>query len=291
MSLLLCKICASDTKEIGEKYGRYSRRWYRINRCPVCHFSFVANPWIEYEKIYSADYYAGKGADPLVDYLFELQYPEVTTRQYEWAGILDVISSLVQVNHKTSWLDFGCGNGGLVRYVLERTSCRIVGFDEGWITQRAAMIGIPVLQKHELTSLESQFDIITAIEVLEHIVDPVETLQLIRRLLKPGGLFFFTTGNARQYRNRLTTWSYLIPEIHVSFFEPETAAIALRNAGFRVEWRGYIPGFTNIIRFKVLKSLRIRKTSLFERTLPWEYIARFVDSRMHVTAHPIGWAI
>ena len=92
--VLACRLCGSDTEEIGRKRGEYSQQWYDIRHCQTCHFSFVANPWTEYEKIYSAEYYSGHGADPLVDYLFELEHPQETVRQYEWAGVLQIITYL-----------------------------------------------------------------------------------------------------------------------------------------------------------------------------------------------------
>jgi SAM-dependent methyltransferase len=288
MNSINCRLCGADTIEIGHKLSAYSQRQYAIRHCPVCHFSFVADPWTEFEKIYSAEYYAGRGADPLVDYVFELEHPDKTIRTYEWAGILEIVGSLIDLKPNTQWLDFGCGNGGLVRYVREHTASQIVGFDEGWICDKAAKMGIPYLAKAQLDDQQGQYDIITAIEVLEHTIDPLATLQQIRRLLKPGGIFFCTTGNAQPFRDRLLSWKYVVPDIHVSFFEPSTLSHALTLAGFQPEYRGFVPGFANIIRFKVLKNLGIQRRSMIERLLPWNLLARLADARLSVTAHPIG---
>lgn len=288
--VLACRLCSSDTEEVGRKRGVYSQQWYDIRHCQTCHFSFVANPWTEYEKIYSAEYYSGNGADPLVDYLFESEYPQETVRQYEWAGLFQIITYLTGLVQESQWLDFGCGNGGLVRYVSNHSSCHIVGFEDGWIRNKAMALKIPIIDSEQLDSRVHTFDIVTAIEVLEHVVEPLEVLKKIHRLLKPGGLFFYTTGNAQPLRNRIMSWKYLVPEIHVSFFEPETLAYALARAGFQPEFKGFLPGFTNIIRFKVLKNLHIRRPSILEQLLPWNVLARIVDFRFKITAHPIGWA-
>ncbi len=286
-----CRICGAETVEVGSKLGTFKRELFYLRHCPMCHFSFVSNPWNDYEQIYSSDYYTGKGADPLADYMFELEQPHQTIRLYEWRGILKVIKSLIDIGPTTNWLDYGCGNGGLLRYCLEREKCQIVGFEEGWIKEKVAGYSIRLLDSDHLDTLDGNFDIVTAIEVLEHVADPLQVLKRIRRLLKPTGLFFYTTGNAGPFRNRLLSWRYVVPEVHISFFEPETLALSLALAGFRPEFKGFLPGFTDIIRFKVLKNLRMRRTSMVEEILPWDVLARVVDLRLRITAHPVGWAI
>jgi len=285
-----CKICGSETVSIGGKWGGYRPELFRLRRCPQCHFAFVANPWTDYAAIYSEDYYAGKGADPLVDYTFELDFPEGTIRVYEWRGLVSLVKSLIPVRASTAWLDFGCGNGGLVRYCHEQNICQALGFEDGAIREEAAKRGIPLLDKSEIERRGGAFEVVTAIEVLEHVEDPLETLTQIRYLLKPGGLLFFTTGNAEPYRAKLLDWRYVIPEIHISFYEPETLRQALLRTGFQPEFRGYLPGFTDIIRFKILKNLRVRRCAVWQDLLPWPLLAGAADARYRITRHPIAWA-
>jgi 2-polyprenyl-3-methyl-5-hydroxy-6-metoxy-1,4-benzoquinol methylase len=284
-----CGICGKAMAPLGHRFGQYARRDFLLVHCPGCRFSSVADPWTDYETIYSADYYRGRGADPSVDYAFELEHPGETVRRYEWEGLLRAVSSLLALAPQTRWLDFGCGGGGLVRHVARRAPCLIVGHERGHIGAQATAAGIPLVTTGELAEQSGSFDVITAIEVIEHVVDPLELLRSLRRLLKPGGLLFLTTGNARPFRGRLLRWSYVVPEVHVSYFEPETLETAMRLAGFEAERRGFLPGFDGIIRFKVLKSLGVRRRSLLERLLPWPLLARVVDARLSVTAHPIAW--
>ncbi len=187
------------------------------------------------------------------------------------------------------WLDYGCGAGGLVRY-LRGENVQAFGFDEGAIAQRARTAGIPIFNSEELPKHKGKFDVVTAIEVIEHVQHPLEFLMQIRELLKPGGLFFCTTGNAKRYRSQLLQWPYVIPEIHISFFEPETLALALQKTGFRAEWAGYLPGFNDILRYKILKSLKVKHRSFAEAILPWPIVSRSADLYFKVFAHPIGRA-
>ncbi len=287
---LRCKICAADVTQIGVQRGTFKDRLFEIFRCNTCGFIFVSNPWLDYKEVYSEAYYNGQGADRFVDYVFELRNPNRTIRQYEWRGIVQVVRSCIPLGSDTRWLDFGCGNGGLVRYCREHLPCSVWGYEQGWIRDQAVNLGIPIMTEDALDSAAGTFDLVTAIEVIEHIADPVGELRRIRSLLKPGGLLFITTGNAAPHRERPFEWSYFLPEVHISLFEPGTLARALKESGFRAEFRGYSSGFDDIIRFKVLKSLGVHTTSLAEKILPWKLLSRAADKTSRVTAHPVGWA-
>lgn len=285
-----CKICGSDTVSSGSKKGNFRLQEFTIRHCPQCHFSFVANPWTDYATIYGDQYYAGRGADPMVDYEFELKRPDRTIRQHEWRGIVRAVESLVPIGASTAWLDFGCGNGGLVRYCQHQGLKGAIGCEEGSIGRAAEEAGIPLLRVTELKTREGAFDVVTAIEVLEHVENPLTVLTQVRALLKPGGLFFYTTGNAQPFRHNFLEWRYVLPEIHISYYEPETLRQALVRTGFKPEFRGAIPGFDDILRFKILKNLGVRQNAWWQRLTPWRILTRLADVRYHISSHPIGWA-
>jgi len=285
-----CRICGHPTVAAGSKKGTLTATLFLLRRCAHCGFAFVENPREDYASIYDERYYRGAGADRHVDYVFELEHPEATIRRLEWRGIVEVVRSIAGLRPESRWLDYGCGNGGLVRHLLQTGTCDAAGFESGWIADRARTAGIPLLDDAGLETRVGSFDVVTAIEVIEHVVEPMPAFRRIRSLLKPGGLLFLTTGNAAAHAN-LERWDYVLPEVHVSFFEPRTLDLALQTAGFRPERRGRVPGFEKIIRFKVLKNLGVRRESPLLDPLPWRALARILDARLSISAHPIGWAV
>lgn len=284
-----CPICHRETDELGTKRGSRIDQTFHLRRCMACDFSFVADPCTDYAAIYDEEYYLGRGSDPMVDYASEYSDPETTIRRHDWEGLEEVVTSLCPARGR--WLDYGCGNGGLVRHVAAKGHWTVFGHDTGAWASRARSDGLQVLTEEELRATRNTFDVITVIEVIEHIPDPVSFLSHLRELARPGALLFLTTLNARVAPKDFPAWPYVIPEIHVSFFTPKALAVALEKSGFKPSYPGFVPGWEKIIRFKVLKNLGARHNSSWHSILPWPLLARLVDLKYQVTRLPVGIAI
>ncbi len=283
-----CAICTTAMNDAGSKRSALTGDAFGIAHCPVCHFSCITNPRTDYERIYDQAYYRGQGADPCVAYEYEMT-DDRTIREYEWRGVVRVVGSLLQTSSETRWLDFGCGLGGLVQHLRSHGFIRSFGFDEGYAASVLDAAGTPSIAEADLIALAGRFDVVTAIEVLEHAVDPLGMLRTIAQLLRPGGLLFVTTGNARPFRHRFASWSYVHPDVHVSYFEPDTLAQAMKSVGLVPSFPRYLGGWDDIIRYKVLKELGVKRQSIFEKAVPWSIAARIADRIRAVTAQPVGW--
>jgi SAM-dependent methyltransferase len=106
------------------------------------------------------------------------------------AGFEGALDELFAHADPRSLLDVGCGEGVLVHKWAGRMgeSRRVVGIDleeesiqAGWSERRAPNLEYRVMQAENLPFAAGEFDLATAIEVLEHVPDPEHTLSEMAR--------------------------------------------------------------------------------------------------------------
>jgi SAM-dependent methyltransferase len=153
-------------------------------------------------------------------------------------GRLDeLVASFEPVRKLNRWLDVGCGAGVLVRSAAA-AGWEIMGTEVAPVPANALRAdGFEVLIG-ELKDLElppRAFDVVTMIEVLEHVPDPGKLLSKATELLRPGGIFYATTPHARGLSGRLlgTRWSIVSPPEHLQLFTVDGLRRALTAAGLR----------------------------------------------------------
>src|SRR6516164_6360914 len=89
-----CRICrGSHTRCIGQKTSSFSEMTFELFECLDCTFQFV-RPVIDPASLYTADYYRGRGADPIVDYEEEFRDPFRTPRVLEFNDLIQIVRKL-----------------------------------------------------------------------------------------------------------------------------------------------------------------------------------------------------
>jgi len=116
---------------------------------------------------------------------------------------LDYIDSRTGLDGKTV-LDVGCG-GGILAESMAARGAKVTGIDMGEAPLEVARLHllesgqqvdyrrIPVEQL--AAEMPAQFDVVTCMEMLEHVPDPASVIAACATLVKPGGQVFFSTIN------------------------------------------------------------------------------------------------
>lgn len=79
-----------------------------------------------------------------------------------------------------------------------------------------------------------QFDVVVMNHVLEHVNQPVEFLNAVKRLMKVDGVLHIAVPNLDCYEAMLPGWTSYEP-YHLSYFKPKVLSKAINNAGLAVK--------------------------------------------------------
>jgi hypothetical protein len=113
-----------------------------------------------------------------VNYEGDLADPAGSARDYELRGLFAYAASSVGLRKAERWLNFGSDLGGFVTF-SRSVGVDAHGYDEGYAANEARRRGIPMLDRRSLSEARGSFGVVSAIEVLEHVLNPVEAVHEI----------------------------------------------------------------------------------------------------------------
>jgi 2-polyprenyl-3-methyl-5-hydroxy-6-metoxy-1,4-benzoquinol methylase len=161
----------------------------------------------------------------------------ITQRRYA-----ELLESFEPARRENRILDFGCGVGDFLVSAADR-GWEVAGVEIGRsAVETCHARGIPLLEepleRHVRTA--GSFDVVTFIEVLEHLAFPSHEMAAARHLLRQDGLLYLTTPNFAGLGRRLLgpRWPMVDYPEHLGYFSPSTVARLLESHGFaRIELR------------------------------------------------------
>jgi len=139
-----------------------------------------------------------------------------------------------------NFLDVGCAHGYFLEFLQNNTDWKAFGCEPN--TKMAADAGERGLNVKAATLTDAGykddfFDMIYMSHVLEHVPDPVETLNEVYRILKPGGIFLTENPDFNSPTREFfgpCWWGYHLPR-HLIHFTGKTITGMLNNSGFEVK--------------------------------------------------------
>jgi len=123
---------------------------------------------------------------------------EINPLRLDWIASISPLQGL-------SALDVGCG-GGILADAMARRGAQVLGIDLATKALRVAQLHALEAQTPDVSYREisaedlaaeqvGSFDLVTCMEMLEHVPDPSSVVQACAKLVKPGGWVFFSTIN------------------------------------------------------------------------------------------------
>jgi len=164
---------------------------------------------------------------------------------------LNYIDKLSGLNGKQV-LDVGCG-GGILSESMARRGASVTGIDLGDKPLQVAKlhaleskVNVEYLKisAEEMAAAHPQtYDVVTCMEMLEHVPDPASTIKACAQLVKPGGSVFFSTinRNPKSYLFAIIGAEYLLNLLpkgthdYAQFIRPSELESWTRRAGLKMQ--------------------------------------------------------
>ena len=171
--------------------------------------------------------------------------PQINPLRLAW------IDSLAPLAGKQA-LDVGCG-GGILAEAMARQGAQVLGIDLASKPLKVAMLhamesGCSSVDYREVAAealaaeVQGRFDVVTCMEMLEHVPDPSSVVRACATLVKPGGWVFFSTlnRNPKAFLFAIVGAEYVLNLLprgtheYAKFIRPSELARWCRDAGLQV---------------------------------------------------------
>ncbi|MCH7641193.1 class I SAM-dependent methyltransferase [Patescibacteria group bacterium] len=161
-------------------------------------------------------------------------------------------------------LDIGCADGTFTKFILEKSKAeQIIGIDalkssvkwakEHWKSKKMKFL---VEDAHKLNFKSGSFDAVFALEVLEHVFEPVKVLKEIKRVVKVGGYaILLVPTESLLFRIVWFIWGFyrgkIWKETHIHAYRNDYLVKLSEQVGFKVEAnKKFLLGMLQIVKVR-----------------------------------------
>lgn len=210
--------------------------------CDQCGFIHI-NPIPTVEELtntYRHDYYKKTKPLSLTRYMEDQDW-----HQIQYADRYETFEEQLDTSQRRI-LDAGCGPGLFLKCGKER-GWETVGVEPSTqAAEKARSFDIETYEEFlsfELAEKIGKFDVVHSSLCLEHIPNPIEFIQIINHVTKPGGLICITAPNdynpfqhaLREVENFKPWW--IVPSHHINYFTPDSLSKLLEKNGYEIVLR------------------------------------------------------
>jgi 2-polyprenyl-3-methyl-5-hydroxy-6-metoxy-1,4-benzoquinol methylase len=237
LEIVKCNYCGSENASIfvsGRDFASIEKdvTIFVLNRCNDCGLVYQ-NPRPHLSSI--AKYYPESYSPYKKKGYFISVFDKVISSS--WKEI-NCVSNYLQGG---SLLDVGCANGIFLNEMQKNSHFEVTGVEFSPIASQIAIqdFGLNVITGDLLAAnfQGEQFDIVTMWNVLEHVHDPMGTMNEVNRILKPGGFFIIRVPNPKSLAAKMfgKYWAGLDLPRHLFLFQKNVLIKMARDAGFSIK--------------------------------------------------------
>jgi 2-polyprenyl-3-methyl-5-hydroxy-6-metoxy-1,4-benzoquinol methylase len=228
-----CPVCGAP--HTSNVLARFSDRTYCIcAKCNAIYMKRLSPPQIEYSVDYFfEDYKKQYGKTYLED------FPNLTMlAKSRLSRIKSILAASYRRNCELQLLDIGCAYGAFLAEA-QKNNFDAAGIDpsEGAVAYINNTLNIQAWRGFFPLDIPCRFDVITMWYVIEHFKDPAPALQKVYSLLKPGGIFAFSTPSSCGVSGRFSLKKFLekSPADHWTIWSPRSIKKQLGPYGFSIK--------------------------------------------------------
>ena len=211
------------------------KKHFDLDKCDTCQLTRTSPLLSEAElgPYYDIDYYgsADKKFNPLIESWTIRSNNQLASKILHSTGIQNTLSG-----EPARIIDIGCGRANLLK-AFNRKGCECFGVERSNFPEDQDLKNITIYKQDflDIDIEECSFDIVVIWHVLEHLTDPVSTIQKAQKILKPGGSLVVAVPNFGSLQSRLfgKHWFHLDLPRHTYHFTRKSLLAILDNSGFK----------------------------------------------------------
>ncbi len=222
-----CPSCNSSIKNSRVMFIKEGFTHRRCYKCDMFYVSPILNDKINYKFHYGEKSFYKVYENPI----------QIKMDKRKFSYGLEIINRFHKKKLKKKLLDIGCGLGGFIKLAKEKKwvaeGIEFNKYSSNILTQKGFQIYNNYLNK---LNLKKDYSCISMWNLFEHLTDPKQTLEDIKKILLPGGLVFILVPNINGLVNTILKEKAVAfaGYTHLNFFNIDTLKKFLIRNDFKV---------------------------------------------------------
>ena len=212
--------CPMGSSICKNSFVLFKKDFFTYNKCSKCNLIYVSPALKEKKlmKLYKNSSYSNSWGKILAN------KTEVKFNQNKFNSLIKDIKKIKNINYKV--LDIGCANGQFL------DACKASGWDTYGLElndseRKEALKKGHIVYNSKIHSnfvKKESFDLITMLEVLEHVHNPAKVIKNIWKALKPNGLIVIIVPNVDSLASNImqSRCNMFLGMSHITMFDPNT---------------------------------------------------------------------